>query len=122
MRTTPKQRGGVTGKGFQPGESGNPGGRPKGFSARIKELTGGDDYPKIAEGLAVIAFGSGAQRKKFFGEDVKVTAKDRISALVELRDSGPGRPTQTIHTDSPHVPLFAMPAGSMPSVSKHLDR
>ena len=30
MRTTPKQRGGVTGKGFLPGRSGNAGGRPKG--------------------------------------------------------------------------------------------
>jgi hypothetical protein len=30
LRTTPKQRGGVTGKGFLPGHSGNAGGRPKG--------------------------------------------------------------------------------------------
>ena len=30
MRATPKQRGGVTGKGFLPGHSGNAGGRPKG--------------------------------------------------------------------------------------------
>jgi hypothetical protein len=31
LRTTPKQRGGVTGQGFLPGQSGNPGGRPKGI-------------------------------------------------------------------------------------------
>src|SRR5258706_4603943 len=29
LKTTRKQRGGVTGKGFLPGQSGNPGGRPK---------------------------------------------------------------------------------------------
>lgn len=29
LKTTKKQRGGVTGKGFMPGKSGNPGGRPK---------------------------------------------------------------------------------------------
>jgi hypothetical protein len=118
LKTTPKQRGGVTGKGFQPGASGNPGGRPKGFAARIKELTGGDDYPRIAEGFAVLAFGSPAERKKFFGEVVQVTARDRIAALIELRDSGPGRPAQTVIADTPHVPLFAMPNGSMPSMSK----
>ena len=39
MRTTAKQRaGGVTGKGFLPGKSGNPGGRPKGVDALRAEL------------------------------------------------------------------------------------
>ena len=36
MRTTRKQRGGVTKKGFVPGRSGNPGGRPKGLVALIE--------------------------------------------------------------------------------------
>ena len=34
--------GGVTGKGFTPGVSGNPGGRPKGLSRRVRELLGED--------------------------------------------------------------------------------
>lgn len=34
--------GGVTGKGFVPGQSGNPGGRPKGFARRVKEEFGHD--------------------------------------------------------------------------------
>ena len=40
--------GGVTGKGFTPGVSGNPGGRPKGLSRRVRELVG-DDGHEIAD-------------------------------------------------------------------------
>lgn len=47
--TSTTRRGGVTGKGFTPGRSGNPGGRVKGFAARIKDLCG-EDYGKIVEG------------------------------------------------------------------------
>jgi hypothetical protein len=104
-------------KPWKPGESGNPGGRPKGFAARIKELTGGDDYPRIAEAFAVIAFGTAGQRRQFFGEPLKVTARDRIAALIELRDSGPGRPTQTINDDRPYAPIFALPEGCRPDMT-----
>ena len=31
--------GGITGKGFRPGQSGNPGGRPKGLASKARELT-----------------------------------------------------------------------------------
>jgi hypothetical protein len=34
-RTT--REGGVTGRGFMPGQSGNPGGRPKGLGRRVRE-------------------------------------------------------------------------------------
>lgn len=34
--------GGVTGNGFKPGQSGNPGGRPKGLGWRVRELVGED--------------------------------------------------------------------------------
>ena len=40
--------GGVTGKGFTPGVSGNPGGRPKGLSRRVRELVG-ENGEAIAE-------------------------------------------------------------------------
>jgi hypothetical protein len=33
-KTTGKKLGGCTGKGFKPGQSGNPGGRPKGLVSR----------------------------------------------------------------------------------------
>lgn len=81
---------------FKPGQpSANPGGRPKGFATKIKELCG-ENYEQIALGLYLIAKGTAAQRKKFFGEDIKVDTKDRVAALRELRDSGPGRPVQTL--------------------------
>ena len=34
--------GGVTGRGFMPGRSGNPGGRPKGLAKATRELVGDD--------------------------------------------------------------------------------
>jgi hypothetical protein len=39
--------GGVTGKGFSPGRSGNPGGRPQGLARATRELLG-DDGIRIA--------------------------------------------------------------------------
>ena len=34
------RHGGVTGAGFLPGQSGNPGGRPKGLARRVREVVG----------------------------------------------------------------------------------
>lgn len=42
MKTTAKQRGGVTGKGFMPGVSGNPGGRPRSERALLEKMYGED--------------------------------------------------------------------------------
>jgi hypothetical protein len=39
--------GGVTGRGFRPGESGNPGGRPKGLARATRELVGEDGMPLV---------------------------------------------------------------------------
>jgi hypothetical protein len=43
-----KTAGGVTGRGFVEGQSGNPGGRPKGLARATRELVG-DDGLKIAQ-------------------------------------------------------------------------
>jgi hypothetical protein len=40
--------GGVTGRGFRPGRSGNPGGRPKSLAKATRELVG-EDGMKLAE-------------------------------------------------------------------------
>ena len=63
----------------------------------------------------VLKFGRAAERRAFFGERVRVTTRDRLMAIVELRDSGPGRPAMAIEADWPQVPIFALP--SLPAMS-----
>ena len=41
-RSVTTRPGGATGRGFMPGQSGNPGGRPKGLPRRVRELVGDD--------------------------------------------------------------------------------
>ena len=100
------------GKPFEANNRANPGGRPKGFAARIQQLCGGKDYPKIADGYYLIALGTAKQRTEFFGEPVRVSVSDRIKALTELRDSGPGKPKQSTELSGPEggpVPLTWLP-------------
>lgn len=70
--------GGVTGKGFTPGVSGNPGGRPKGLSRRVRELVG-DNGEAIAEFMfSVLA-------------NEKERTADRMEAAKWLADRGFGK-------------------------------
>lgn len=73
--------GGVTGSGFRPGVSGNPGGRPKGLTRRVRELVG-DDGAAIAEYMVAV-MGDGSQR-----------TADRMEAAKWLADRGFGRSPQ----------------------------
>ena len=70
--------GGVTGKGFTPGVSGNPGGRPKGLGRRVRELVG-DDGHEIAEFMFSLM------------ADPRARNADRIDAAKWLADRGFGR-------------------------------
>ena len=70
--------GGVTGKGFTPGVSGNPGGRPKGLSRRVRELVG-EDGGAIAEYMVSVM------------EDERARTADRIEAGKWLANRGFGQ-------------------------------
>ena len=45
--------GGITGKGFRPGQSGNPGGRPKGLAKATRELVGEDGMALVELWLSI---------------------------------------------------------------------
>jgi hypothetical protein len=87
-RTT--RRGGVTGSGFMPGVSGNPGGRPKGLSRRVRELVG-EDGELIAAYMTSVLI------------DEKARTTDRLEAAKWLADRGFGRSVQALDVDvRPH--------------------
>jgi hypothetical protein len=76
----------VTGAGFMPGVSGNPGGRPKGLSRRVRELVG-DDGQAIAEYMF-----------RVLSDETQRTA-DRMEAAKWLADRGFGKPLQALDID-----------------------
>jgi hypothetical protein len=112
LKTTHKQRGGVTGKGFMPGQSGNPGGRPKSMAETILEqrpTTSAD----LVELWTTVAFGSAAVVQRKYG--VKPRLQDRLAAAAQLADRLHGRPTPTLELEpEPPAPgpLFIFPPGT----------
>ena len=84
--------GGVTGRGFTPGQSGNPGGRPKGLARRVRELVGDN-----GEAIAAFMF-------ELMSDDSARNA-DRIEAAKWLGDRGFGRPIQGVDLSVNQVTL-----------------
>lgn len=70
--------GGATGKGFAPGFSGNPGGRPKGLGRCVRELVG-EDGGGIADFMLEVM------------NNERARTADRIEAAKWLTDRGFGR-------------------------------
>lgn len=91
--STGKKRG--PGRPFQPGRSGNPGGRPKGIADKVQAVVGADGV-QLVRALWLIVQGSAADRKAFFGEAVKVSTKDRLDALGTLLERGFGKAPQAV--------------------------
>jgi len=87
---TKKQLGGVTGQGFMPGQSGNPGGRPKGsvkisscYERSLSRPFPGDPQARTyAQAIAE--------------RTVELAAEGRIDAIKEITDRTEGRSKQTI--------------------------
>lgn len=84
-RSATTRNGGVTGKGFTPGVSGNPGGRPKGLSRRVRELVGEDGEAIARYMLSVM-------------KDERARNADRIEAAKWLADRGFGKAPLVIDT------------------------
>ena len=82
-----KRPGGVTGKGFLPGHSGNPGGRPKGLAERVRQET--NDGKMILDFMIAVARGA-----KIDGRKPRLA--DRVDANKWLADRGWGRAIQGV--------------------------
>jgi uncharacterized protein DUF5681 len=80
----------VVGRPFQPGTSGNPGGRPKGFASRIREAT--------REGSDLVAFALSVLQGRIPG----VRIEHRLEALHWLADRGWGKPALSVELRGDH--------------------
>lgn len=91
-KTTKKQLGGITGKGFMPGQSGNPNGRPKGsisITARIKQ-----ELERIPEGQQI------SYLEDFVNTILKKALKNQDKDMIRLIwNYVDGMPKQHIEAD-----------------------
>jgi hypothetical protein len=83
--------------GFRPGQSGNPGGRPKGL-AKLARAAVGDGQDLIDFYLAVFNGDTKALRTR------KITLRDRIQAAEWLAERGWGKAPPVEDADPPEEP------------------
>lgn len=81
---------------YEPGTSGNPGGRPKGLGALVRD-TVEREGPGGKDGWLELVR---AQYKIATGLNEKAKPKDQTLAATWLRDSGYGRPQQAVDVTS----------------------
>ena len=88
---TVKQLGGCTGKGFKPGQSGNPGGRKKNpeFQKAIKEALEDTDPKTRQQNIVVIV-----------NKAVEMAKAGNLPAMRWLSDRLDGTPRQSINVDN----------------------
>lgn len=86
------------GRPFTKGQSGNPGGRPKGIVARVKELIGedGQDMLSILDGIARGTTTITVMDAEGKPVEIGPSFKDRRECAAALLDRGFGRPTTKI--------------------------
>jgi hypothetical protein len=83
---TGRGSGGITKRGFRPGQSGNPGGRPRQDVTELARAHTADAILALVEALK--------------------RPKEAVPAAVALLDRGWGRPKQTIETDQSTSPIL----------------
>lgn len=99
LKTAEKQLGGATGRGFKPGQCGNPGGRPKSMVALILEH-GPKTSQELIEFWRLVAFGTLKDIEAKLGVAPKL--KDRIACAGALADRLHGRPLQAVEHSGPN--------------------
>jgi hypothetical protein len=87
LKTTGKQRGGVTGRGFMPGQSGNPGGRPR-SERKLLERMFGDSGEKLYRELEALL------------GNPKTPMKLRADIAMFLIERLHGKPPQSVEVDA----------------------
>jgi hypothetical protein len=92
----PRQLGGITGKGFMPGQSGNPSGRPKRkpLSDAYSALLGQTVPPEMARQLRISEASTYAEVVAM--ALLKEAVKGKVNAAAEVADRVEGKITQPI--------------------------
>ena len=95
-----KATGGVTGKGFKPGQSGNPGGRPKKLAKLVRDSISGEDL--IDFQIAVLTLdGERLERWQIRPHDVKLRDRQQAHNWLTERGHGKAAPLPTVEDGDP---------------------